>query len=62
MPKDESVQKFKETFKEEFSNINDIKKLKEIYASELKKRDNLIEKLRNENKVLLKTAFKSKNS
>ncbi|MGE0792926.1 MAG: hypothetical protein AB7V77_01955 [Candidatus Woesearchaeota archaeon] len=56
------LEEFKKQFDEEFTKIHNIDELKEIYALELAKRDKLIDDLQKENKILLKTAFKSKNN
>lgn len=56
------IEKFKKEFEEEFSKITDIERLKDIYSLELAKRDKLISELQKENEILLKTAFKNKNS
>jgi len=55
------LEKFKKEFKEELSKIVDIEQLKDIYSTELAKRDIMIDKLQKENNILLKTAFKNKN-
>jgi len=57
---EENINKFKEEFKEEIKGITDIDELKDLFASEIARRDLIIEELKQQNKVLLKSAFKQK--
>jgi hypothetical protein len=57
-----SLDKFKETFKEELAGIQDIEELKDIFASELARRDRTIKELQEQNKLLLQSAFREKKS
>ncbi len=59
---EENLKKLKDEFKEEFSKIDDIEQLRDIYATHLAKRDEIIDILQKENEILLKTAFKNKNT
>jgi hypothetical protein len=58
--KDNRIKELKKVFLDEFSKLDDINQLKELYATELAKRDKIIFELQNENKILLKAAFKNK--
>lgn len=55
----EQFEKFKETFKEEFASLS-LEELKDLFATELAKRDKLISELQEQNKLLLQSAFKEK--
>lgn len=59
-PQEENLNKFKEEFKAEIKGITDIGELKDLFASEIARRDVLIEELKQQNKVLLHSAFKQK--
>ncbi len=41
------------------SKAKSLKELKEIYSEEIKRKDEIIKKLREDNEILLKTALKS---
>ena len=58
---EEKINKFKEAFKKEFKGISDIDELKDLFASEIARRDLMIDELAQQNKVLLKSAFKQKS-
>ena len=60
MDKEPSLDELKETFKKEIEGITDIDELKEVYAREIARRDKLILNLQEQNKLVLKTAFKQK--
>lgn len=60
-PQEEQITKFKEELKKEIKGITDIDELKDVFASEVARRDVLIEELRKQNEVLLKSAFKQKS-
>ncbi len=50
----------KARFKTEISGINDIDQLRELYASEIAKRDKLLNHLEEQNRILLQSALRSK--
>ena len=54
----DKLNEIKEVFANELKGANTIEELREIYKIELNKRDKLINELRNQNKILLQTAFK----
>lgn len=58
---EEQINKFKEEFKDEIKGISDISELKDLFASEIARRDVLIAQLRSQNEILLKSAFKQKS-
>lgn len=59
---DDQFEKFKQVFKDDFSSIQSIERLKELFATELARRDELIASLQEQNKLLLRSAFKEKES
>lgn len=59
-PQEENINKFKEEFKAEIKGITDIDELKDLFSSEIARRDLVIEELKQQNEVLLKSAFKQK--
>lgn len=62
MTEKSNFEKFKKEFQQEFSKINDIEELKKVYSIHLAKREEIIDNLRKENQILLKTAFKNKKT
>lgn len=58
---EEQINKFKEEFKEEIKGITNIYELKDVFAAEIARRDVLIHELRQQNEILLKSAFKQKS-
>ncbi len=50
----------KEQFKREIAGITNIEELKDIYASEIAKRDKLLAYLQEQNEILIKSALRSK--
>ena len=58
---EERLNEIKEKFMKEFSKITTIDELKELYALHLAKREQIIEELRKQNDIILKTAFKNQN-
>jgi hypothetical protein len=60
MGEKEQLEKFKEAFAAELKGIGDIDALKDLYASEIARRDVLITRLREQNELLLKSMMKSK--
>jgi len=50
----------KARFKTEISGIDDIDQLRELYASEIAKRDKLLNHLEEQNRILLQSALRSK--
>jgi hypothetical protein len=59
-PQEENINKLMAEFKEEIKGITDIDELKDLFASEIARRDLVIEELKQQNQVLLKSAFKQK--
>jgi len=57
---EKQLEQFKETFKKEFAGVQDIAELKELFATELAKRDKLIAQLQEQNTLLLQSAFRQK--
>lgn len=55
-----SLDKLAAEFKKELAGITDIEELKELYAKEVARRDQLILKLQEQNKVVLSSSFRSK--
>ena len=62
MTDEPSLEDFEKTFLDELENVADIDTLKKWYAQELARRDKLIFDLQKQNKMLLKTAFKEKET
>ena len=60
-PEEKNLNKLKDEFKEEIKGIADIHELKDVFASEIARRDKIIQELRQQNEVLLKSAFKQKS-
>ena len=57
---DDQLAQFEEAFKKEIEGIQTIDELKEIYAREIARRDQILNQLQEQNQVLLKSAFKNK--
>jgi len=57
-----SLDKLTAEFKKELEGITDIDKLKEVYAQEVARRDQLIFRLQEQNKVLLSSSIRSKQN
>ena len=55
-----SLDKLADAFKKELEGVTDIEELKEIYAKEVARRDQLIFRLQEQNKVLLSSSIRSK--
>ncbi len=58
---DDRLEQFKKVFHEEMSSFQSLDEMKEYYARELAKRDMLIEKLQEQNKILLQSSFRRTN-
>ena len=56
----DQLAKFREAFKEELVGITDIEELKELFATEIARRDRLIQELRDQNQVILKSSMRSR--
>ena len=57
----DSLKEIKIRFKKEMEGISDIEELKELYASELARRDKIIMELQQQNEIILKSTFKNKD-
>ncbi|MBN1175625.1 hypothetical protein JXA48_03200 [Candidatus Woesearchaeota archaeon] len=55
-----SLDKLAEKFKKELEGVTDIDELKDIYAKEVARRDQLIFRLQEQNKILLSSSIRSK--
>ncbi len=58
---EKKINEFKEEFKKEMEGIKNIEELKDLFAKEIARRDLLIDELRKQNQILMKTAFKQKS-
>lgn len=56
-----SLDKLANEFKKELEGVTDIDELKEIYAKEVARRDQLIFRLQEQNKILLSSSIRSKH-
>jgi len=57
---EKKINHFKEEFKKELEGITNLDDLKELFAREIARRDKIIEDLRKQNEILMKTAFKQR--
>ena len=57
---EDKISAFKEAFAKELAGIHNVDELKDIYASEIARRDELISKLQEQNQLLLSSMIKSK--
>lgn len=55
-----SLVELAKTFKKELDGITDIDELKEVYALQIARRDDLILRLQEQNKILLSSSIRSK--
>lgn len=60
MGEDREFAKLKAQFKQELAGISDIEELREVYATELAKRDALLAQLQEQNQLILKSTFQKK--
>jgi hypothetical protein len=56
-----SLDELKQKFLKEIEGITDIDELKEVYAREIARRDKILLDLQEQNKLILKSAFKTKS-
>lgn len=56
-----SLEDLKKKFKKELEGVNDINDLKELYATEIARRDQLVIRLQEQNKVLLASSIRAKS-
>ena len=54
------VKELKARFKKELEGISDIEELKDLYASEIAKRDRIISELQKQNEIILKSTLRNK--
>ena len=57
---EDEFEQFKSAFKKEMEGITDIDELKELFATEIARRDTLLNKLQEQNKLILNSTFKAK--
>ncbi len=57
---DDTFNQFKTKFKKEIDGIIDIDELKELFATEIARRDTLLKELQEQNKLILNSTFKAK--
>ena len=60
MGEQDVFEELKKQFKQELAGISDIEELKEVYATELAKRDQLLAKLQEQNQLILRSTFQKK--
>ena len=53
-----NLKKLKEEFQKEIEGITDIDELKELFATEIARRDNLLADLQEQNQLILQSTFK----
>lgn len=58
----DTVEELKVRFKKELDGITDIEELKDLYASEIAKRDKLIFDLQKQNEIILKSTIRNKDA
>ena len=56
------LEDFKKAFRSELEGVQSIEELKDLFASEVAKRDKIISELQEQNKLLLQSAFREKKS
>lgn len=56
----DTVKEIKSRFRKELVGINDIEELKDLYASEIAKRDKIIVELQKQNEIILKSTIRTK--
>lgn len=56
------LEQLKEVFKEEFAAIDSVQELKDLFATELARRDKIIADLQEQNKLLLQSVFREKKN
>lgn len=56
------LEKLKEVFQEEFKTIDSLDELKDVFATELARRDKIIADLQEQNKLLLQSVFREKKN
>lgn len=57
----DTVEEIKTRFKKELEGISNLDELKDLYATELAKRDKMIFDLQKQNEIILKSTFRNKD-
>ena len=60
MVENQSLEKLKSAFQDEFAGITNIDELKDLYATELARRDKLIAELQTQNHLILQSSLRNK--
>lgn len=56
----ESLEELKQKFSKELEGISDLNELKDLFATEIARRDKLILELQKQNEIILRSTFKNK--